>query len=111
MTAINLNFLIEAGATFSRELVYTNEDGTLFDLTGFTAELQVRETVSSATAVLTVTPSIDVETATIDWGFTAAQTSTLTKEKYVYAMELYGPDELVIRLIQGELVISPEVVK
>lgn len=111
MTAINLNFLIEAGATFSRELVYTNEDGTLFDLTGFTAELQVRETVSSATALLTVTPSIDVETATIDWGFTAAQTSTLTKEKYVYAMELYGPDELVIRLIQGELVISPEVVK
>ena len=106
-----VNFYVEAGASFSRSVTYTNEDGTLFDLTDYTAELQVRETVASATAALTVTPSIDVETATISWSFTPEQTSSLTASSYVYAMELTKTDGSVIRLIQGSLTISPEVVR
>ena len=111
MTAIQLNLYVEAGATFSRSLIYTNDDGSLFDLTGFTAELQVRATVASANPTLTVTPDIDVETATVSWDFTATQTSALTAPTYVYAMELYGPDDLVIRLIEGVITVSPEVVR
>lgn len=111
MTAIQLNLYIEAGATFERSLVYTNDDGTLFDLTDYTGQLQVREAVTSAIAKLTVTPTIDVETATISWTFTATQTSTLTASSYVYALELYGPEDYVIRLIEGTVVVSPEVVR
>lgn len=106
-----VNFYVEAGASFSRSVTYTNEDGTLFDLTDYTAELQVRETVESATATLTVTPTIDVPTAVISWSFTPAQTSTLTASSYVYAMELTKTEGSVIRLIQGSLTISPEVVR
>lgn len=109
--AINLNFYVEAGATFQRSIVYRNDDGTLFDLTDFTAQLQLRETAASATAKLTVTPTIDVETATISWQFSATQTSALTAKTYVYAMELYGPNALVIRLIEGVVTVSPEVVR
>lgn len=111
MTAIQLNLYIEAGATFERSLVYTNDDGTLFDLTGYSGELQIRESVTSEDATLTVEPSIDVETATISWTFTAAQTSTLALSSYVYALELYGPEDYVIRLIEGSVVVSPEVVR
>lgn len=107
-----VNFYVEAGASFSRSVTYTNDDGTLFDLTNYTAELQVRETVQSASAILDITPTIDVETATISWAFTPAQTSTLTASSYVYAMELTNEtDDSVIRLIQGSLTISPEVVR
>jgi hypothetical protein len=106
-----VNFYVEAGASFSRSVTYTNDDGTLFDLTDYTAELQVRETVQSASAILTITPTIDVQTATISWAFTPAQTSTLTASSYVYAMELTKDDGSVIRLIQGSLTISPEVVR
>lgn len=111
MTAIQLNLYVEAGATYERSLIYTNDDGSIVDLTDFTAELQVRETVSSATAKLTVTPSIDVPTATIAWEFTAAQTSTLTAASYVYAIELTRLDGFVIRLLEGTIVVSPEVVR
>lgn len=111
MTAIQLNLYVEAGATFTRSLVYTNDNGSLFDLDGFTGELQVRETVTSSTAALTVEPTIDTETSTISWEFTATQTSSLTEATYVYAMELYGPDDLVIRLIEGTVTVSPEVVR
>jgi hypothetical protein len=111
MTAIQLNLYVEAGATFERSLVYTNDDGSLFDLTGYTAELQVREKVTSASAILTVIPTITVLTATIAWQFTAAQTATLTAKTYVYAMELTHSDGTVIRLIEGAVTPSPEVVR
>jgi hypothetical protein len=102
---------IEAGTTFAREITYTNEDGTLFDLTDYSAELQVRETVDSETATITKTPTISVSEGTISWTFTAAETSTLTKDKYVYALELTNTDGTVIRLVEGDLTISPEVVR
>jgi len=110
MTAIQLNLYVEAGATFQRQLTYTNDDGSLFDLTGFEAVLQVRETVQSE-AVIDLQPTIDPETATISWEFTAEQTSALTAPSYVYAMELYGPDDLVIRLVEGAVTVSPEIVR
>jgi hypothetical protein len=111
MTAIQLNLYVEAGATFERSLIYTNDDGLLFDLDGFTGELQVRESVTSDSVALAVTPTIDPETAAISWTFSAEQTSSLTLARYVYALELYGPDDLVIRLIEGAVTVSPEVVR
>ena len=105
------NLFVEAGATFTREITYTNEDGTLFDLTDYTAELQVRETASSQSAVITKTPSISVPDATISWTFTAAETATLTADKYVWALELTKTDGTVIRLVEGDITVSPEVVR
>lgn len=106
------NFYVEAGATFTRSITYTNNDGTLFDLTGYTAELQVRATPGSATAVITKVPTIDVEDATLTWTFTAAETSTLTLDKYVWALELTKTaDATVTRLVEGDLTVSPEVVR
>jgi len=109
--AFTLNLYVEAGATFTREITYTNDDGTLFDLTDYSAELQVRETVTSETATLTKTPTISVPNATITWTFTAAQTAALTADKYVYAIELTKTDGTVIRLVEGDLTVSPEVVR
>jgi hypothetical protein len=109
--AYTVNLYVEAGATFSRQVTYTNADGTVFDLTGYTAELQVRETATSATATLTVEPDITVETGVVSWTFTATETSTLTAAKYVYAIELTHTDGTVIRFIEGDLVVSPEVVR
>lgn len=106
-----VNFYVEAGASFSRSVTDTNDDGTLFDFTDYTARLQVRQTVASTTAVIDITPTINVETATISWAFTPAQTSLLTAPSYVYAMELTKTDGSVIRLIQGTLTVSPEVVR
>lgn len=111
MPAIQFNLHVEAGATFERSLIYTNDDGTLFDLTGYTAELQVRLTPTSSTAVIELEPEIDVETATISWTFTAAQTALLTASSYVYAIELTREDGYVIRLLEGSVIPSPEVVR
>lgn len=107
--AIQYNLHVEAGATFVRDFVYTNEDGTLFDLTGYSAAMQIRPTVSSSTLTLAVTPTINVSTATVSVTLTATQTAALTGS-YVYAIEL-TKSPLVIRFAEGEVIVSPEVVR
>lgn len=103
---------IEAGATFTRGYAVTNlEDGTNFDLTGFTAKVQVRETPTSD-LIFEVTPTIDVPTAYIEMTFTAVQTALLTKTEYVWAMELTKASTgLVIRAVEGRISNSLEIVK
>ena len=106
------NLYVEAGATFSRVITYTDSSGELVDLTGYTAELQVRETVDSATAILTKVPTLGGALGTISWAFTPAETATLTASKYAYALELTKTaDSTVTRLVEGALTVSPEVVR
>jgi hypothetical protein len=109
--AANYNLNIEAGATYNVDFVYTNQDGTVYNLAGFTADLQIRPTAAGSLAV-EVTPTITVATGTVSVTISAAQTSTLTQGIYVYALELHGPlDSPVIRLVEGSVIVSPEVVR
>lgn len=104
-------FHIEAGASFAQQLTYTDDNGDLFDLTGYVAAFQARESVESPEPVLDLILPIDVETATIALELSPEQTSSLTALRYKYAVELTAPDETVTRLLQGSLKVSPEVVR
>lgn len=102
---------IDAGATFRREFEYKNADGTVPDLNGWTALMHVRQTPDAELA-LAVIPTIDAETGIITVEIPAADTSELTLPEYVYAMELTAPaGEPVIRLVQGKVLVSAEVVR
>lgn len=109
--ADNLTLYIEAGATFDAySFRYLQDDKvTPVNLTGWTAKLQIRETPDSALA-LEITPTINTTQALIEFTITAAQTATLTLSKYVWALELTNATT-VIRLVEGKVVVSPEVVK
>lgn len=104
------NLSIDAGATFTVEFEYTNEDGTVFNLTGYTALLQVRDMPSSPTVKLQVTPTLTIQTGIISVTFTATQTAALTNSRYVYAIELTS-GSFVVRIVDGYLIMSPEVVR
>lgn len=101
---------IDAGATWRIEFEYTNEDQTIFDLTGYTAVMQLRETAQSADLALELTADIDISKGYLTFIATAAETATLLLPKYVYAVEL-SKDEEVIRLVEGGVHVSPEVVR
>lgn len=107
--AIQYNLHVEAGATYTRDIVYTNDDGSLFDLTGYSASMQIRPSVSSSTLTLAVTPTINTTTSTVSFTLTAVQTAALAGS-YVYAIEI-AKSPVVIRLMEGEVIVSPEVVR
>jgi hypothetical protein len=104
-------FHLDAGSTFTQQLVYTDDNGDLFDLTGYTATLQLRQEISSPTVALDIDLDIDVPTATLSFEITAEQSSTLTAPRYYYGIELYAPDETVTRVLEGSFKVSPEVVR
>lgn len=102
---------IEAGATFNRQFEYKTKTGELFDLTGYTALMHIRETPQAELA-LAVIPTIDVATSTVSIEIDAYDTATLTQPTYVYAIRLtHSSGAPVIRFIQGKAIVSPEVVR
>jgi len=102
---------IDAGATFTRQFEYLNDDGTPFDLTDYSALFQIRLKPNSD-LVLESVPTIDVETATVSLTLTAEETALLTQPGYVYGIELiHTTEEPVIRLIGGYVLVSAEVVR
>lgn len=117
MALYELNLNVDAGATYPAadgpaQFFLTNDDGTVYSLTGFTASMQIRKTADAATVAVSVTPSINTVTGCVSFTIPASQTSTLTDGPYVWALELHGPsDNPVIRLAEGLVFVSPEVVR
>jgi hypothetical protein len=89
----------------------TDSDGVAFPLTGWTARLQVRENPSIA-AIIDIVPSINTATSSVSFSFTPAQTATLTKTNYVWALELTQTStSKVMTLARGQVEVTPEIVK
>ena len=52
MPAANLNLIIQQGETWGRTLTWKKTGGTPYDLTGYTARMQIRLTADSATPII-----------------------------------------------------------
>lgn len=109
------NISIDQGATFSLVVTYTDPAGDAVNLTGYTAALQARETVTSSTAALSFTESagiaITAVTGVLTITATAAQTTALSLSNYVYDLEITSGAGVVTRLLQGAVAVSPQVTR
>ncbi len=62
MAAANKDIVIEQDAQFTLQFVVQNSDGSPFNLTGYTADAQVRETATSKHSLATFSTSISTPT-------------------------------------------------
>lgn len=116
------NILCEQGTTFSRvfTLRYPDEiDPTIyhdFDLTNYTARMQVRRLITSTTAMIELTTENGGIVITNPAGgeltvyMTNEQTASLTSDG-VYDIELINEIGEVARLVQGGFTLSLEVTR
>lgn len=86
------------------------------DLTGYTAKMQIRETVDNPTVILELTHLnggivIDATSHTITLTMTSAQTAAFTFPTAVYSLELTDTSGNVITFIQGNLTLVAEVTR
>lgn len=117
------NILIEQGATFQLSLTMRDETGTAINLTGQSFRGWIKESFTDVAAIATFTCTLldqsDPATvgkvvislsATITEGLPAQGKGTVrTITKMVYDIESEDGDGVVIRWLQGEANISPEV--
>jgi hypothetical protein len=101
------------------ELKYPDtEDPTIYypyDLTNFTARMQVRRTIESSTVIVELTTendgiSIVDEDGKIFLFMSPTQTSALTSSG-VYDLEIISSDGVVSRVVQGLFTLSQEVTR
>jgi len=117
MAAGVYNTVIEKGATFELTVTYKDAAGAAVDLTSWTVRMQVRETPSSASTILTSTggsPTITItknSSGVISATISAANTAALTPATAYYDIEAENGSGLVRRVLQGRIVISPEVTR
>ena len=105
------NFYVDQGTTFSTSVLVTNDDGSAFDLTGYTVAAQIRKSYSSSTKVDFTATVADPSTAgQINLTLTATQTGTLEEGRYVYDVEVTS-GVTVTRVIEGLVTVSPQVTK
>ena len=115
MSATTYDILIEQGATFSQVITY-KEAGVAINLTGYTARLQVRSTLESATSVVELTTAnsriaLGGAAGTITLTISATDTAALTAGRGVYDLELVSGSGIVTRLLQGVATISRNVTR
>lgn len=106
---------IYQGASFAQTLTWQDENGAPVNLTTYTARLMARSSVDATDAFITLTTenagiTLGGAAGTIALSLTAAQTSVLEKTSGVYDLELVVGTQ-VIRLLQGNLLVSREVTR
>lgn len=109
------NITLDQGATYSTLLTYKDSAGALVDLTGYTARMQARIQVDSASTVLDLTTEnggivLGGAAGTINLLVDAVTTAALTAGQYVYDLELVN-GAVVERLVMGTLLVRPEVTR
>ena len=121
--ATTYKLYIDQGATFSRTIsLKTFPDGDPYSLVGASISSQIRETPTSATKIADFSISISSPAASGEFimFMPASTTATLpvepttgpiaTPSVYAYDVEMVI-GTTVTRLLQGEVVISPEVTR
>jgi hypothetical protein len=105
------NITCPQGATFDRTFTLT-VGGTAQNLTGYTAAMQVRESINATSTLISLTSSSGItlggSAGTVLVTIPASTTATVLPGIYVYDLELYS-GSVTTRLLQGSFTVTGEV--
>jgi len=126
MAAGRYSFTIEQGATLDLELQYRDANGNPIDLTNYSGEMQIRNTVSSATPYITLSSSLQPDGTGLNFSgsngitpptsgsigifISAASSSALNFTAGVYDLEI-ASGSIVTRILEGQVKLSLNVTR
>jgi hypothetical protein len=108
---------IPKGATYDQAFTWKDINGSIFDLSLFTAAMQIRVSAGAPdppTISLTTSNSGIILAATdpnISLFISAANTAAIPIASGVYDLEITDTDGIVTRLLEGKVKFSPEVTR
>mgnify|MGYP003337507903 CR=1 FL=1 len=121
----NYNIELMPGDTFSLNLTVKNSSGSLRNLSGHTAAMQIRPSYSSNTVTESLSTangeiSINTSSSTVSLTLSAARTAAINvdmnagmppRTRYVYDLELTDSANTVSKLMYGEVIVYGEVTR
>jgi hypothetical protein len=113
-----LNLTMYQGASFDYNLVWNTTEGTVttpVDLTNWSARMQMRTSYDAHEPVLSLTSGTGITlggtAGSILIEATSTQTAAIGSGPYVYDLEMVSPASIVTRLIEGTIIVDPEVTR
>lgn len=110
-----LNLIIPQGATYQHTFTYTDADGNIVDLTGYTAKMQVRASIDALTTLYDSTTLSDFTVSgpigQVTLVIPSATTTGWTWRYGVYDIEIVAGDGKVTRLVKGTVKVDPAVTR
>lgn len=109
------DIVCDQGATFTRVFTWQDSTGVPINLSMYTARMQVRATIDSASTLLSLTTenggiALGGAAGTVTVTATATQTAAVAAGCYVYDIELIT-GAVVTRLVQGQFTVDAEVTR
>jgi hypothetical protein len=112
MPAAYTNLYLEKGATFNTTITLDDVYGSTYDLTGYTANSQIRKSYYSSNATATFITTISAANGTISLSLTSASTSNIAPGRYVYDTTITKTSSgEVTRILEGIVDVSPSVTR
>jgi hypothetical protein len=105
------NIYIDAGSTYSAIVNIRNGDGTPINLTNFTIAAQIRKSYGSLNAYNFTCSVFDAASGKVRMILPAATSSTIKPGRYLYDIEVTSPIGEKLRVIEGIVLITPEITK
>jgi hypothetical protein len=101
---------LEQGSTFNTQLTLTDDYGNPYDLTGFTLAGRAKKSYNTANVafVFSITTQ-NPTTGIITLGLSSAVTANVPYGKYVYDVTVTSPLQIVSRVLEGQIYVSPGV--
>lgn len=111
MAAGKYHLTIEQGATFARTFTWKDENDDPIDLTSYTARAKMKTPSGTEIASLTDADGLTLGGAagTIAMELSADATAAMTFEIGVWDLELEDDNDVVTRLLEGDVWLSREV--
>lgn len=105
------NLYIDQGTTFNAIVQVFDDDDNVFNLAGYSANSQIRKNYATNTISATFSANIlAAANGTISLNLSATQTANLKYGRYVYDVEI-SKDEVILRPIEGIVVVYPQVTR
>lgn len=116
--ATELNIEIDQGATWIKKLSWQDSLGAAYDLSTYTARMQIRKNyadIDKSTPLLSLTDTSGIELAAsgdnVIITITDAQSQAIPHGTYVYDLELIDADDAVTKLLRGKAFVLGEVTR
>ena len=109
--AAKANIIIDQGSTFTTYLALTQDDGSVLDLTGYTARGQIRRWYTSNSYVQFTVSITQPNTGFINLSLDANTTANMVAGRYVYDIQATDSYGTISRVIEGIVTVTPEVTR
>lgn len=114
--AVKLDLYVQQGTDFTHVISLQNNDGSPLSIFGYTAQMQIRETLTSPSVLLELTTANGRivnggANGQLTLTLSNAITSALVWRSGVYDLELTSPGGIISRIIEGNVTVGLEVTR